>query len=409
MRLPSSVFVACSVVGSQNAPAWNDSFGVTDVDNVQSSADVGILHGHDAVLLPKPKYNCYSNNSSGPGAAKGVEWGSDKTSYCCENYGVACPNARFFVLLTKKRGETRHISPDDVKAALEKELPEFKGNLFVDYATAEADESKFKVIVTKRLEKDQVQFLRKKITDVKLSKAMFSDIKGVDTVETEFDTRFQFSHGDVVEAAFEIILQIVAFLIAIYLWNTRIYPEKQQMPEFIDTLGRGDFKSSICGCINDPDSCVLGFVAPIPRLVDNYLTADTIARSDACSTASTIFCCFMFLPTAVIPLCCYMPYKRAQVRRKMGGRSTWYIDDLLATTACFCCHVCQMAREVDRAAGWTTTAICDLRELEPEESTVGYATSVTSRRYSRLSESQSPASWEDRPSRRPSRVSHANR
>lgn len=204
-----------------------------------------------------------------------------------------------------------------------------------------------------------------------------------------------------VEMITEIVLQIVIFSIGLYIWNKMVYPEKPQIPDFVDTLERGDFEAHLCGCFSDVELCVLGFVSPLPRLVDTYVTATVTERGDACLVATAIFGSLLCLPTLPITLCLYLPYKRAQVRTRLGGRSSYIIDDVIISSAFFWCHVCQMARDVDMTAGHTTTVICKIRALTEDEIAVGLPRSIRTR--GRFSDVTSVARTS-----RPSRISGVN-
>jgi len=233
-----------------------------------------------------------------------------------------------------------------------------------------------------------------------------------ETFEKEFEEEIEEVEEDIVnyweEGFGQLLIACMFFFPALYVWNRDVYEKKPRLlmeTEIVDMHGHprlsvpprehsateaernpdthaarrtfvstyvtspsakeylqgDDFATPLLSCASETNSCVHGFVCPVLRLVDSYVTSGVVQRGVASMLSIVLFFLCMTCPPALL---LYMPIMRNRVRRQIGGYDSCGLTDCIIANYCFSCHVCQMAQDVDAAVGVLTAAGCELVHLE---------------------------------------------
>jgi len=163
--------------------------------------------------------------------------------------------------------------------------------------------------------------------------------------------------------------------------KSRVTDKRSPFPEIVPqsyTMAAGrDFKFDICSCFEDWNSCDSVCFCSACRLADIFHTTgvasywEVLVAFAACSVAATLCQAvanlLQFAPIAAacsglpgLILVIYLAVKRGSLRVRFGGESH-FLSDCLCVWCCLLCSVCQMARQVDAAAGVEVVSLCTLR------------------------------------------------
>lgn len=118
--------------------------------------------------------------------------------------------------------------------------------------------------------------------------------------------------------------------------------------------GRTDFKNTKFGCLADIWVTVHGCLCPLPRM------GHTNEVAGVCGYWQTICCfsCCAILTCGCGPFCLVALWRK-RVKEAMGIKA-FGCSDVLYSTFCMLCNVCQQATAVDRKMGYVVSGCCDV-------------------------------------------------